>query len=155
MRIIHLALFTVLVFAPGAAAQDWRVQPNYGTVNLRSGFTPDPYVLNLRAGGFVDVGANIQGCLGYITRAPDFRFNYYAAGYPLTVATESAADTTLVISGPNTQWYCNDDSGGGQNARLTFTNPPSGQYDVWVGLKGQPNEEAPARLSISEMPPPN
>ncbi|MGE0044993.1 MAG: peptidase S1, partial [Hyphomonadaceae bacterium] len=129
--IAAVAAFIGLAAVP-ASAQDWRLNPNYGSVTLRSGFTPDPYVVNLQSGGNINVSQNISGCLGYITRQPDFRLHWQAANYglPLIISVASNSDTTLVINGPNTQWYCNDDGGQGLNPSVTFSNPASGQYDI-------------------------
>ncbi len=135
-----------------AAAQDWQLDPNFGTVTLISGFEPDPYSVNLIAGGDLNVANNISGCLGWITRQPDYRLHWQAGnlGLPLVISVTSNADTTLVINGPDTRWYCDDDGGNvGLNPSVTFTSPASGQYDIWVGTYAPGN--APAQLSISEL----
>ncbi|PTX01852.1 hypothetical protein [Pararhodobacter aggregans] len=41
-------------------------------------------------------------------------------------------DTTLIIRDPNGQWYFNDDYTG-WNAGVRMTNPPSGQYVIFIG----------------------
>lgn len=149
--IAAVAVFVGLAASP-ASAQDWQLNPNYGTVTLQSGFTPDPYVVNLQSGGDLNVANNISGCLGWITRQPDYRLNWIAGnlGLPLIISVGSNADTTLVINGPNTQWYCNDDGGQGLNPSISWSNPASGQYDIWVGTYGGPTLY-PAQLHISEL----
>jgi hypothetical protein len=62
---------------------------------------------------------------------------------------EADADTTLLISDANGNWICDDDGGAVfLSPALGFDNPPSGQYDIWVGTFG--GSPAPASLNISE-----
>lgn len=139
--------------AAGAAlAQDYSLQPSYGSVTLNSGFTPDPYTVNLQSGGGIDAGSRIGGdCRGYVANAPDFRISYSAGStFPLIISVASSADTTLVINGPDGRWYCNDDGGNGYNPSVRFSSPRSGQYDVWVGTYANSSMQA-ATLYISEV----
>ena len=69
---------------------------------------------------------------------------------PLAIRTEAGTDTTLVVNGPDGQWYCDDDSGGGTNAQVYFAKPSSGTYDIWVGTYGGGTQ--PATLLITEVP---
>lgn len=128
---------------------DYNATPNYGVANLSSGFRPDPYVVNMRAGGDRPASGMGSGCTGYITNAPDLRVNFDAGGLPLIVSTSSSADTTLVINGPDGRWYCDDDSGGGSNARVRFNSPRSGRYEIWVGTYSS-GDTQPATLRVSE-----
>lgn len=172
----HLALAGLLALAPLAACTegyypapypvggygggygggwgpDYSQPPSYGTVSLYAGFAPDPYVVNLDSGGDIDAGQAIGGsCRGYIARAPDVRLNYDAGSYlPLIISVDSATDTTLVINGPDGQWYCDDDGGDyGLNPSVRWNQPGSGQYDIWVGTYASASL-APARLFISEI----
>jgi len=55
---------------------DFTADPSYGSVELRSGFSPDPYTVAVAAGGFVSLGksnAAMAGCRGYATTNPDSR----------------------------------------------------------------------------------
>ena len=74
-----LAVFTAAAIGcaavPGAVAQNINGQPNYGTINLRSGFLPDPRVIALQSGGDIDVGQLNSNCRGFISNAPDVRLN--------------------------------------------------------------------------------
>ena len=63
---------------PAAVAQNVNAEPNYGTVNLRSGFLPDPHIVALQSGGDIDVSRLNSNCRGFITDAPDVRLNYTA-----------------------------------------------------------------------------
>lgn len=134
--------------APGGA--DYALEPAYGSVSLRGGFAPDPHTVRLQAGGAVDAATIGGACQGFVANAPDIRLNYVASNGPLIIAVTSAADTTLVVNGPDGSWYCDDDSGGNNNPRIRFATPQSGQYDVWVGTYSQ-GAMAPSVLSFSEV----
>lgn len=130
---------------------DVSLPPSYETVNLRSGFPDDPYYVRLESGGNIDASTLGGNCRGYIAAAPDVRLNFDAATLPLIISNASESDTTLVINGPNGQWYCDDDSGNGSlNPLIRFDPPMDGQYDIWVGTYGSASL-APSRLSISEI----
>ena len=146
-----LAAAAGLAYAPVPAdAQDWRRPPAFGGVNLYSGFTPDPFYRDLTAGGRLDAARVLGGaCVGTIANAPDFRMNYSAGGYPLTIYVESYRDTTLVVNTPDGSWYCNDDWDG-LNPGMTFDVPMSGQYDIWVGSY-EFGRGIPARLFVTEL----
>ncbi|HAJ03763.1 MAG TPA: peptidase S1, partial [Brevundimonas sp.] len=71
---------------------------------------------------------------GNIGDAPDFRLSFSGNGaMPLFIRTISGSDTTLIINGPDGQWYCDDDSFGDGDAQVRFGRPQSGVYDIWVG----------------------
>lgn len=145
------AAAALAVSAGAATAQNWQIRPNYGSVSLYSGFAPDPYNVNLTAGGNIDVSYSIGGhCRGYVTNAPDFELNYSAGSLPLIISANSGRDTTLVVNGPDGQWYCDDDGGDqGLNPSLRWNRPMSGAYHIWVGTYG--SSTASATLSISEL----
>lgn len=113
------------------------LEPNYGSVNLRVGFTPDPYTKAILAGGAVPASGAKDGCEGQVSAAPDFQVFYEAGDADLTFLAEADSDTTLLINTPNGRFYCDDDSGGGVNPKVKITNPQSGRYDVWVGTYGE------------------
>jgi hypothetical protein len=137
--------------ATAATAQNFGLNPNYGTVALNGGFTPDPYVVNLQSGGNIDASRLSNSCRGFITDAPDVRLNWNPGSLPLIISVASSADTTLVINGPNGEWYCDDDGGvNGLNPSVRFNNSRGGQYDIWVGTYGNATLQ-PAQLSISEL----
>lgn len=134
-----------------ATAQDFNANPNYGTVNLTAGFTPDPQVINLQSGGNIDAQSLSSSCRGFITNAPDVRLNYTSGSYPLILSVASSADTTLVVNAPDGTWYCDDDGGvNGLNPQVRFNSPQSGRYEIWVGTYGGARLEQ-AQLHISEL----
>lgn len=136
-----------------ATAQEVGRRASYGSVRINEYSWPLPRELSIIAGGDVNVAANIQGCVGYIMRNQDIRILYTPwNNQPLTFATKSDADTTLVISAPNGEWHCNDAGRPGElDAKITFTSPVSGAYDVWLGTKRQ--QQARATLVISQPTP--
>lgn len=138
-----------LMLAGPAFAQSAHLTANYGEIRLNAGFTPDPYRVELYAGGGTSAAHLPGACIGAISEAPDFEVTYSAGGLPLAFRTVSRADTTLVINGPDGRWYCDDDSFGDGDAEVRFNRPQSGVYDVWVGVFG---ETAPATLLITEIP---
>lgn len=151
LRTALTAAAAVASLAGTALAQDFSATPSYGSVSLNSGFTPDPYTVNLQSGGSIDAQASLGGsCRGYIANAPDFSVNYSAGSLPLIISVNSGADTALVINDPNGNWYCDDDGGEGLNPSLRFNSPRSGRYDIWVATYGNTSLQ-PATLHISEL----
>ena len=53
-RSFSLVASVLLAAAVPASAQDFNATPNYGTINLRTGFTPDPNVVRVQSGGSLD-----------------------------------------------------------------------------------------------------
>lgn len=143
---LFAGVFAMLVVGTASIAQNPTLPPTYGTVNLTAGFMPDPYVADVIAGG--PIHTSLGGVNAYVANAPDFRVNYTAGRFPLTFYVTSAADTTLLINLPNGTWIADDDSGGSLNPMIRLANPPSGQYDIWVGTVGR--NTAPALLYITE-----
>lgn len=147
-------LAAVIAFAAGvapAAAQNVNGDPNFGTVNLRSGFTPDPHIVAVRSGGDIDAATIDSACRGFISEAPDVRLVYQAGSLPLIISVDSRADTTLVVNAPDGRFYCDDDGGvNGLNPMLRFDDPEPGRYEIWIGTYGSSSIER-ARLHISEL----
>ncbi len=109
-----------------APAVDVTQRATYGETSLRSGFTPDPYRVDMFSGGGIDAETVADGCVGMVARAPDFQLTYSAGSLPLIFGVTSANDTTLVINGPSGQWYCDDDGGDG-------TEPTDADHEPAVG----------------------
>ncbi len=153
-RLLKAAASVALVaaLAGPSVAQDINGRPNYGSVNLRTGFARDPHIVNLRSGGNLDASRINSNCRGYISNAPDVRLNFVAgSSLPLIISAASRADTTLVINAPDGRWYCDDDGGvNGMNPSVRFNRAQSGRYEIWVGTYGSQRLE-PAQLHISEL----
>lgn len=149
-----LSAFPLLYCTAAAHALDWQEAPRYNTINLSSGFQPDPQQFEITAGGNTPASKAGSNCTGYVHGlAPDMDFNFEAGEYQLVVYVESSADTTLVVNDADGNWLCNDDfsSSSGTNPAIKWVNPPSGNYNVWVGtLAGGP---ADATIKFSERDP--
>lgn len=151
VRTLAVAVSLAAAAALPAAAQDFNADPNYGTVELAAGFTPDPQVIAVRSGGSLDAQTLSASCRGFISSAPDVRLQYDAGSFPLIISVAASADTTLVVNGPDGSWYCDDDSGeGGLNPMVRFNNPQGGRYEIWIGTFANSSLQ-PARLHISEV----
>jgi len=154
-RIAGMAAIATVLMASPVFAQDWTLNPTYGEYSLSSGFTPDPYRIDLTAGGPNDVSGITTDtgtyCAGFAAEAPDVRL-FFDEGFfdEINFTVESSGDTTLIINDPNGNWWCDDDSGAGLQPMLRFV-PLSGQYDIWVGTFN--NEYPSAQLLISEFDP--
>ncbi len=141
-----------LLGANAASAQDIDSSTNYGELNLSAGFTPDPALLSLLAGGSIDADDRFDGCTGYITESPDVRLFWSGSskGAPnIKISALSNADTTIIVNGPDGRWYCDDDSGEDSNPVVELS-PMNGRYEIWVGTYSE-GETKRAVLSISEV----
>ncbi len=138
----------------GSGSLDFALPANYGSTTLSGGFTPDPFTVDLYAGGDVSVSRAVSGignCQGYVTSAPDYELSFTAGSLDLFISAASSSDTTLVVNAPDGSWWCDDDGGeGGFNPGIEFPNPQSGVYDIWVGTYSD-GDPAAARLNISEL----
>ena len=149
-RFLVLAVCGLALAAP-AAAQNVNGTPNYGEIKLDAGFTDDPRIVGLRAGGNLDASSAASGCRGFITESPDVRLHYTSGSFPLIISVAADSDTTLVINAPDGRWYCDDDGGeNGLNPSVRFDRPMSGRYEIWVGTYSS-GATQPARLHISEL----
>jgi hypothetical protein len=150
MRKVALYAAMAALMAGPAVAQNAALTANYGEISLRAGFTPDPYRVQVTAGGSVNGGALPGACTGMISEAPDFEVTYSAGSLPLVFRTVSSSDTTLIINGPDGTWSCDDDSYGDGDAEVRFNRPQSGTYDIWIGtFRGGTSS---ATLLITETP---
>jgi hypothetical protein len=132
----------------------WALNPRYGAHELVSGFTPDPWSINVQSGGDIDMRQRQSSCAGFITENPDVRVKFTAgeAGLPLIISVNSPEDTTLVVNDADGLWRCDDDGGVlGSNPMVMIAEPKSGQYDIWVGTYGAADTFHPATLSVSEQ----
>lgn len=152
LRFLALAASVGTILAIPAAAQNINGRPNFGTVNLRSGFVPDPRVISVVSGGSIPASRIRNGCRGFISSNPDARIVYTASGrYPLIISVDSNSDTTLVVNGPDGSFRCDDDGGErGLNPAIRYERPRSGRYEIWVGSY-RAGTNARARLHISEV----
>ncbi len=136
----------------GEGMPDISAAPVYETITLSSGFTPDPVSRSLQAGGGSANPVSGPDCRGYINLdAPDFDLNYTAGSLPLYISAESDADITLLVNDANGTWHCSDDWDG-TNPMIHLPDPPSGNYNIWVGTYAS-GELQEATLHLSEVSP--
>ncbi len=136
--------------ATSATAADFG-EPLFERVDLQANFMPDPYSVELIAGGEGDARELAVYCAGNINLVqPDVTLSFDAGTLPLFVYAEAEIDTTLVVLAPD-GWHCNDDAYGGYQPALEFENPQSGEYLIWVGTYEK--EQGDATLFISELDP--
>ena len=148
---VSSVLLAASLASTSSQAQNINGRPNFGTVSLRSGFTPDPSVTAVVSGGNINASRVSSACRGFISSAPDVRLVYSSGSYPLIISAASSSDTTLVVNAPDGRWYCDDDGGvNGLNPSLRFNRPQSGRYEIWVGSY-RSGENSNARLNISEV----
>jgi len=126
--------------APSEAAAadelDYSLQPNYGSEELTSGFSPDPFSVEVVSGGPIDASYLGGDCRGFATAAPDYDVTFTAGNLSLLrfyFVADGADDTTLIINAPDGSWHCNDDATGTIDPQFDFQDPDSGLYDIWIG----------------------
>ena len=155
MKSLHLlaaAAAVVLIATPAHAQRvNTGATGTFGQVQLRAGFQPDPHAVTVSAGGGIEATSVDEECFaGYIAQRPSFTLRYTSGDFPLYISATSDADTTLAVRAPNGEWLCNDDSNS-LNPTVSWEQPRSGRYQIWVGRFGTQNETAPAVLHISEI----
>ena len=146
---------SLLLLASGTAlTQNPDADPRFGSSNLRIGFDPDPFQVDLRGGGNMDVGHLGGECLGYVNSdQPDHVLNYLAGGATLGIFIASADDTTIVINDPMGNWHCNDDSEflSDLNPGLALKKAPAGNYQIWVGSYDNSGADTAVKLVFTEQ----
>lgn len=156
MKSIAIVAAASVLFAPGVslaqkggAKPDFTLDPNYGSVQLDTGFTPDPWTKSILAGGSIAASAAQSGCEGKVSAAPDLQLNFTAGDLDLTIKALASEDTTLLVNTPSGRWYCDDDSGGDLDPMVTISDPQSGRYDIWLGTYN--DSMVQSTLQISEL----
>lgn len=124
------------------------MQSNFGTVSLRAGFTPDPFVSQGTSGGSVEARQMSTMCRGWVSARPDHVFVAQSSFDNLKIMVRSDADTTLVIQDANGRWFCDDDTEG-RNPVVGGRFAP-GAYRVWVGSYRQ-GEMARYSIGFTEL----
>jgi hypothetical protein len=118
-----------------ATELDWELEPYFGSIELTSGFSPDPYSVDVLSGGGIDLSYLGAGCVGFASEAPDFDVNYTAGSAELLrfYFVAEAGDTVMVVNAPDGSWYCSDDTDGSLDPMIDFVAPADGLYDIWIG----------------------
>jgi hypothetical protein len=140
--------------AATSGSLDWRPSAIYGTVNLRAGFTPDPHVVEVNAGGTTRNPLTGPGCTGYLTAsAPDLKLNYTAGSLNLYLSASASEDLSMVVRTPDGRFLCDDDSGEGLDPLIQIDSPVSGEYSIWIATYEETNARPRTRVLISEIRP--
>lgn len=129
--------------------------PFFGTITLETDFQPDPYSVEMEAGGVNAAFGLAQECNGFIAEEPDYALEFTAGRYPLYISASSNTDTVLVVVNPDGELFCSDDYDAGQhfNPAVAFDKPVSGEYLIWVGTFEAHDGYPSATLYISEIEP--
>jgi len=147
-----------LVTYASSAQLNWWAEPSAGTLELTTGFTPDPLVRRFRvvkttAVSQLGVTDPTGGtCAGFVTaEQPSVRLLLSAGeSLPLRLFVESAIDTTLCVNLPDSTWRCSDDDVGFHPVLdIPAGKVQSGQYDIWVGTFDKVSE-AKVALYVTE-----
>jgi hypothetical protein len=147
MKRLAIGILLVALAGGAALAQNWQGQPTYGSVELKSGFRPDPFLRDVVAGGSESI--EHLGFYGYVAENPDFDLYYTSGPFELIFRVEDAqTDTVLLVNAPDGSWHFNDDSDGLDPA-IEFESPMDGLYTIWVG--SYDGNFADATLVISEL----
>ena len=147
-----LTIFWLLILSSSTLkSQDFSLEAYGGVLDLISGFEDDPKLIPITAGGQEDAARLGNDCAGLVSDRPDMAISYAKGDYELSFGVLSESDTTLVINDPNGNWVCNDDYGISLNPGISFGDPDSGIYDIWVGVYSSSDEYSDATLMVSEM----
>jgi hypothetical protein len=89
-----------------------------------------------RTGGVLQAAEVHDHCVGFIFEAPTYNVVLDRMAPMLRFTVGSAADTTLMVRGPDGTVSCNDDMDGAANRNplVRFANAAPGTYAVWVGI---------------------
>jgi hypothetical protein len=131
----------------GPAALDYSAEPLFGPADLIRAFSPDPYTVNVQAGGTLDTSGLDLSC-GFVTSRPTFRFSLKGGASDtflrIYFVPGEQMDTTLIIHSPDEKWICVDDpsDSSGMDPVIDFEFAPSGQYAIWVGTVSRDTQVA-------------
>lgn len=146
------ALGSAVLGSAGAAGAQYLAPgapPQYGVMQVRSGFRPDPMVADGIGGGRVSLSAVNGSCRGYAMEAPSHVVMAQSPMRYLAIMVNSSFDSTLFVQTPDGQIYCNDDTDG-LLPRVEISTGP-GPIRIWVGAYSS-SGGGPYRLGISEIP---
>lgn len=140
-----VVLCLALSAAPGLDAQP----PLPGVVPLRTGFIPDPAVLEGFAEGVAGLAlSDPPECAeGFFARTPTHVFAFETRVGFLRFYATSLGDLAIAVRDAEGHWHCNDDRFG-RHPSVEGTWVP-GRVEVWVGTH-LPGERHPYQLRMTE-----
>jgi hypothetical protein len=132
---------------------DAYAEPQAQIVRLPRDFDPDPFLVNVVAGGPDD--PDRPGCThGYVTTHPSVAFEYTGAGAQTLYFWVPDGNITIHMDLPDGSSVCNDPSGApSYNPLVVVPNARSGAYNIWVGAVDL--RQVGATLFINEIDPRN
>lgn len=151
--LIILLLPLSAVMAQSGDVLDYSKDSHFGAVDLEAGFSGDPRIVEISAGGSVDVDYLNNSCTGYASSSPDYKLNWTGSSSLriFFIADDGSDDTTIIVNDPNGNWNCNDDYGSGYNPMVEFNQSSNGRYDIWVGTYGDQDSYVSGNLYITEL----
>ena len=106
----------------------------YVSVDLQAGNPLDPFLVSVNGGGTLNAAALGGECSGYVNLEPVARFTWEGEADFVRFFFYSDHDPTLIVQGPDGEFYCNDDANFILlDPSITLENPKPGAYNVWVG----------------------
>ncbi len=106
----------------------------YITVDVTGGFALDPFFVSVNGGGPIDASTLDPSCSGYITERPRLTINWDGTAAFAELFLYSDHNPSLVVQTPDGSYICNDDTNDlVRDPTIEVTNPPKGQYKIWVG----------------------
>lgn len=147
-RALLLAALVVSPAAMRAQTMQPGASPAAGTFRAAGSGAPASVSFDVRA----EVESGLDGCVGYVAPdAPDAVVEW--AGGDLRIWGRAAFDATLLVSGPDGEWSCNDDADGIAPA-VMLPGAVAGRYAVWLGAFSPDPADARATLYAGAPPPP-
>ena len=135
-------------FPQTSACPNFKGTPSYGDVDFSAALSPEPYRIEIAAGGKIDASDCISRTSGYVSESPDLDLYLRGRASRLYFNVEAESDTTLLINTPEGEWLYDDDSGPGLNPEIVVRNPEPGIYSVWVGARFESSQYEESTLTI-------
>ena len=135
--------------APAQRAAEPLLPANFGAVRLSRGFLPDPHVVEGTSGGLEPASQRGEGCVGWITEAPDHVLEVGEPLGSLRILAWSEQDIALLVQRPDGGIVCNDDAYGTQPV-IDLDTVQSGSYGIWVASY-EVRANSTYRLGFSEL----
>jgi len=107
--------------------------PLYGAIALDGPPGPGGVRIDLLAGGYENAAQLGGDCLGFVASNPDFEMDWSEENGPITLRSESATPTVMVMYGPDQIWRCAAVGPEGSPPSLELNRAPEGLYRIWVG----------------------
>ncbi|MDX1420452.1 MAG: hypothetical protein R3181_10845, partial [Rubricoccaceae bacterium] len=98
--LLTVALATVALASAPLAQPTPDATPTAGTATLAPGFAPDPYAMDVMAGGSVEAAEAAPDCPGFVDAAPSAGLNY-GGNESVDLFVRASTDTVLLVYTPS------------------------------------------------------